>query len=523
MCMGNDQLALPCFLEHENDPRVLKYGLSYAHTHIKILEKEILRLKKLLDESKTKDEKQSQYFLNLNEKLSKFRDMLFGKKSEKRNLSDRYRKKLKKRILLESESLAPAPKKEELKKLKEIRVNHELSSEELSDIAEKYGYSRDSEWELLKIQDETEEISVKPTEYVRKKHVQYKYRLKASKQAEKEIIVSAPCPKKIVPGSKYSAKLAVEVVSEKYLYHLPLERIRRKMEAKGLKVFCKTLYSLCYFVSCYLESVAKDIKKELKEAGRTLHIDETPWPINNSQQKDGFMWVMSHGGGSFYHFSDTRSAVIAKEFLGSYEGPVLTDGYSSYKSHLEKKKGIKLAHCWAHARRKFIEVQKSAPLDKDCEKVLGLMEELFKIEREATTYEKLKELRQKKSKKVLKKLLTVYEEILPEARVESHLRKAIDYSLKRWKGLTLFLEDERIPLTNNEAERALRQSVMGRKNFHGSRTQRGAKTAEILYTVIESCKKVELDPKDYMLMAVKNSIEKKPVKTPLQYAKDMRS
>ena len=63
---------------------------------------------------------------------------------------------------------------------------------------------------------------------------------------------------------------------------------------------------------------------------------------------------------------------------------------------------------------------------------------------------------------------------------------------------------------------------MGRKNFHGSRTQRGAKTTEILYTVIESCKKVELDPKEYILMAIKNKLNKKPVKTPLQYAREVR-
>ena len=267
----------------------------------------------------------------------------------------------------------------------------------------------------------------------------------------------------------------------------------------------------------------KDIKEELLKGNRTVHIDETPWAINNSKQKDGFMWVMSHQGGSFYHFADTRSASVAKELLGSYKGPVLTDGYSSYKSHLEKKEGIKLAHCWSHARRKFIEVQKSAPKDKDCERVLDLMGELFKIERRGTTYEVLKELRQKESKEILDKLLSVYEELLPKARVESGLKKAIDYSLKRWKGLTLFLEDERIPLTNNEAERTIRHSVMGRKNFHGSRTQRGAKTAEILYTVIESCKKVELDPKDYILMVVKNKLENKLVKTPLEYAREIRS
>ena len=137
---------------------------------------------------------------------------------------------------------------------------------------------------MSKLKDESEEVTVEQKKYKRIKHIMYKYRLKASKGSGKEVIVTASSPKKIMPGAKYSAEFAVEVVSEKYLYHLPLERIRRKMEAEGLKIFCKTLYSLCYFVSVYLESVVEDIKKEILEIGRTVHIDETPWPINNEKE-----------------------------------------------------------------------------------------------------------------------------------------------------------------------------------------------------------------------------------------------
>ena len=298
--------------------------------------------------------KKAQLYFIFDEKLFTYKKMLFGKSSEKRKVSDRHRKKEKKKLLLEGESLAPAPKKEELKDLEVIEVRHSLTEEELSSIAEEYGYPRDSEWEKLSIYDESEEIDIKVQSYVRKKHRSYKYRLKKSKNSHKEIIVTASSPKRIVPGSSYSPELAVDVVSEKYLYHLPLERIRRKMEAKGLNVFSKTLYSLCSFVSFYLEDIAQSIRKDLLEGERTLHIDETPWPINNGREKDGYMWVMSHEGGSYYHFAPTRSAIVAKEFLGSYRGPVLTDGYSSYKSHLDSREGIELASCWAHARRKLV-------------------------------------------------------------------------------------------------------------------------------------------------------------------------
>ena len=71
----------------------------------------------------------------------------------------------------------------------------------------------------------------------------------------------------------------------------------------------------------------------------------------------------------------------------------------------------------------------------------------------------------------------------PQARAESHLLKGIDYTLNHWRGLTLFLKDVRVPLSNNEAERTIRHSVMGRKNFYGSRTINGADVAATLYTV----------------------------------------
>ena len=110
-----------------------------------------------------------------------------------------------------------------------------------------------------------------------------------------------------------------------------------------------------------------------------------------------------------------------------------------------------------------------------------------------------------------------------KARPGSGLCRGINYALKHWEGLTHFVKDERIPLTNNIAERTIRHSVVGRKNFYGSRTIDGADVAATLYTVIESCKRVELDPKDYILMAVEENLAGRTVPTPLEYAIQIRS
>ena len=97
-------------------------------------------------------------------------------------------------------------------------------------------------------------------------------------------------------------------------------------------------------------------------------------------------------------------------------------------------------------------------------------------------------------------------------------RSAANYALSAWKEFTAFLTDTRLPLSNNAAERALRHAVLGRKNFNGSKTINGADTAATLYTVIESCKKAELDPGDYMKYVIaENQADRKPL-TPLKFA-----
>lgn len=506
---------LPKIVQDENDPNILRAYMGVMSDFIGKQQKTIEQLQK-------KQAEKDQETIKIDDQLLVCKKMLFGKSSEKRSHTGRKRLDSKKQLSLHGDSLAPAPKSEEMEALPEVKVDHELSEMDLASIAEEYGYDRDSEWEhLTGLYDESEVVDVVVQSYIRKKHRRHKYRLKATKNSEKEVIVTAPNALKLIPGGKYSIELAVEVVASKYLYHLPLERIRRQMESAGLNVVCKTLYSLCFFVSCYLEDIVKNIRKEILYCGLALHIDETRWPINNKKQSDGYMWVMSNQAGSYYQFESTRSGKIAKELIGDYEGPIVTDGYGGYKSQFKKVNKIDLAFCWAHARRKFTDIEQNYPVD--CGKVLDLIDELFAIEREAKDFEHLKDLRQERSKILVDKLRNLLFEMKPRARGDSGLEGAINYVFNHWGGLTLFLENIKIPLSNNEVERTIRHAVVGRKNFHGSRSINGADVAAYLYTIIESCKKVELDPKAYILMVVKKIIKKQNPLTPLEYARQIRS
>ena len=120
---------------------------------------------------------------------------------------------------------------------------------------------------------------------------------------------------------------------------------------------------------------------------------------------------------------------MAKELLGSYNGPLVVDGYAGYNK-LTKNANIVLAHCWAHARRKFIQIEETYP--EACKEVLDLMGQLFAIEEQAEDFEHLKRLRTTKSAKVLKELAEALGRWKVAARPESALYKAINYVHKHW-------------------------------------------------------------------------------------------
>lgn len=144
----------------------------------------------------------------------------------------------------------------------------------------------------------------------------------------------------------------------------------------------------------------------------------------------------------------------------------MTDGYSGYSQFKEKKDKnilelkIKLAQCHAHARRYFKDVEAANP---EIKKYLEFYKELSLYEKQAKDFEDLKKIRQEKSKLLIEKMRAWLLEQLPKTRPEHGSRKAIQYSLNKWPQLIKFLDDPAIPLTNNEAERSIRQVVMSKK------------------------------------------------------------
>lgn len=507
-------------LENENDPRILKELIKLI---IADNEKKQNLIDKILDQ-KTKAEQKS---FSMEESLSVLRKKFFAKSSEK--MTDRKRsRKDDDEILLHSQNLIPPVKNKSIKKLPEEIIIHEATANELIEASRDYGLENPSADQWKKIEnlfEESTEIEILERSYKKIIHKKQKYKLKEefNKTEKEHVFISANGSTKLIPGSSYSVGFAVSTVVDKYLNHLPLERQCRMMDSLGLmNMKPQILYNLAKIISVYLEPVVNQIRDEIL-LEKVVHSDETPWPINNSKDSDVYMWIIANNKGSFYRFEPTRSGKVVRETLKDFSGIVVTDGYSGYyqfkDDHEKNINQNKLAMCHAHARRYFFEIKENYPI---IEEYLVLYQSLFEIEKQARDFDELKSLRESKSKPVIAEMKKWLMDKYPEARSESKFKSAIEYSMKNWKELTLFLETPEVPLTNNEAERTIRQAVMGRKNFYGSRSIDGADVAAIIYSVIESCKKVELDPRNYLLQTIKLCAEAKTPQTPFEFAKSLR-
>lgn len=507
-------------LKKESHPEVLREIALFIHQQSEILSRE----NKKFREDIIKRDSKNQEWLNqaIAAQLNKLQRRFFENGRETLASRDRRRRDNKDQLLLHAQSLAGEPKKEEFAPLPVEEAPHFAEEKDIIAIAQ----AKDPDLTLENAEineikgffETSTEITITERTYKKVIHKRQKYRVR-NKTTGKKVLVTAKGPLKLLPGAKYSVDLALGVVRDKFLNHLPYERQLRDMTRAGLDITVMTMFRLSEQVAVHMEDVAEEIKKDIFRANLACHLDETTWPILQKDADDGQMWVLSNQGGSYYQFEPTRSGKIADELLEGYSGSVLTDKYAGYL-HFRKDSKIVWGLCWSHARREFLDLEKAYP--EEVFKVVTLMDDLFDIERKAKTFEELKVLRNTESQAKLLEIKTQLEIYRAEFFDRDDFCKAIHYVLSAWVEFTAFTRDLTLPLSNNDAERALRHAVLGRKNYNGSKTINGADVAATLFTIIESCKKVELYPVDYMKYVITENQNDRTPLTPLNYAKHLR-
>jgi len=365
--------------------------------------------------------------------------------------------------------------------------------------------------------EESEEVDVVERRFVVVKHKRKKYRCACGGCVE-----TALGPDKLRPGNRYSVDFAVEVATAKYLDHLPLERQVRIMKREGLRVDSQTLWDQLEALARPLRDVPERILAALL-AEPVVGMDETTWGmLDGSSSAKWYVWSVTGTRGVVHRIFESRSSEAATELLGDYAGTVVTDGFAGYQT--AKRRGrFRLAHCWAHVRRKFLEAEHAYP--REAGAVLNLIDELFALEGGSGAGPPERELvlkvRDERTRWVLRALLAWGLDIQRTALPESSIGKAAAYMCKLWTGLTRFRDDPDVPPSNNASERGLRGVVLGRKNHYGSKSKRGTEVAALFYTLFESAKLCGIEPKAYVRRAVRAAVQGNLVPLPHEVAAEL--
>jgi transposase len=233
-----------------------------------------------------------------------------------------------------------------------------------------------------------------------------------------------------------------------------------------------------------------------------------------SERKKYWAWCLTSADTVYCQIFDNRAKGSAQQLLSGYRGTVVADGYGAYEALARAGPGFTLAHCWAHVRRKFVEIESHYP--RQAREILDLIGELYTVERDVplldtegsqlTRLALRAQLRAERSRPLIERIRhwAGSQTVLPR----SGLGQAIRYMQELWPGLTRFLDDPLIPLDNNPVERALRGLVVGRKNHYGSRSRRGCQVAALFYSLIETAKLCGVEPKSYLLRATSEALDR---------------
>jgi len=505
-------------IDQEKDPEVLRQAAKLALADNERLVRRIVALTEELAELRGKSGPDKQLEMErLQEQLAELRGDLYGRSSERRG-----RGRKKKRSRKPRTGHGPKPQL----RLERVQTEHHL--EEADRVCPKCGGTLEP-WTGQ--QEETEEVDVIERRFVIRVHRKHKYRCCDCR----DHVETALGPEKLIRGGRYSLDFAVSVALAKYGDHLPLERQVRIMRREGLEVSSQTLWDQVWALSQALRPLYDAIGTYVRSSP-VICADETYWRMLSKKSKGKwYLWGACRRRGAYYEIQDSRSKEAGAKLLHDFSGTLVCDGYGVYVAlakdraaalqlRLEQAGGegaragpgpLTLACCWSHARRPFVKLEGRHP--KDCEHALELIGKLYDVEREvpfeaAEDDELAKQLglrtrlRDEVSRPIVAELMDWAAKALGRYLPSSKMGEALGYLLNQRSRLETYLDDPLVPIDNNQMERGLRNPVIGRKNFYGTKTERGAEAAAVIYSVIESCRLAEVEPKEYLAYAARHAI-----------------
>jgi transposase len=354
--------------------------------------------------------------------------------------------------------------------------------------------------------EESEQLEVIPSRVKVIKNVRFKYGCKSCE----DTVILAKMPPQAIPKSMAGPGLLAHILVAKYDDHLPIYRQAEMWERSGVDLDCTTIGR--WVMSCgeLLMRLVELMKKDIVGSD-SIQADETGVQVmkekGRKNKTKSFMWVFKTTGDKnskiLYLYSPNRNTEVISSTLSGFNGYLQSDGYTAYsKFAKESPQEIITLGCWAHARRRFMEITKVAPKKGIAFEAIKMIAELYGIEKQAKadklSAEEIWKRRQEKSKPILEnlnKFLLEHQDAVPP---KSLLGGAISYALKKWPALIVYLDRGDLEIDNNATERCIKPFAVGRKNWLFKGCPKGAESSAAIYSLIETAKSHGHNPYDYL-------------------------
>jgi len=322
-------------------------------------------------------------------------------------------------------------------------------------------------------------------------------------------MAQAPAVGRPIARSYAGPGLLSRIMTAKYLDHQPLYRQSQIYAREGVELPETTMGDWVGGVHELLRPLVDALRGHVFGAAK-LHTDDTPINVlspGNGKTRQARLWVYArddrpHGDTTapavWFRYSPDRKGIHPQTHLKDYSGILQADAFAGYNALYESGRVIEAA-CWAHARRKVYDIHVHRP-SAITTHVLERIAQLYHIESgiRGSPPEVRRAVRQEQAKPIVAALHAWLTDQLPTLSRKSETAAAIGYTVNQWRALTRYLDDGRIEMDNNVAERALRGVALGRKNFLFLGSDAGGARAATLYSLLGTAKLNGINPEAYL-------------------------
>ena len=429
----------------------------------------------------------------------KLQDQLFARKSEKQTGRDRSN-----HLQDPSETQSPRPRGQQRGRPGPQRrdYSHLPVREQVAELSEAERVCPQCGQPLSACGSETsEQIEIETTVY--RRVVQRRRYQRTCRCPGQRTFTAAPDPK-LIPKGLLGVSVWAEILLDKFASHRPTERLLEQWRLRDLDLSAGTVTDGLRRLEPLFQPLVEALIQRNRQSVYT-QADETRWLVFvEYKDKVGYGWWLWVFGGKDtvgYVLDPTRShAVPEQHFPADAQGVLLVDRYSAYKAMAQVKEGhLLLAFCWAHVRRDFVRVGKGWPEFKPWALAwLQRIRELYRLNRQ-----RVQDPSDPTADASLRAAVAAMHACaaaeLADPALREPQRKVLTSLRAHWSGLTLFVDDPRIPMDNNVSERRLRGPALGRKNYYGSGSLWSGRLAAALFSLLATLKMWHINPRLWLL------------------------